>query len=134
MIRRCLCFNGNVTGSSKTVVIYIKDRLDADYYYSGLNSVYNESGWWKLRSNKSKKLVIGGIYKSPNTDIANLRALHGLNINEALGLTNKDNIITGDFNFSEIICESWKVNKMKPILHFSLTSASETLPISPCKF
>ena len=57
-----------------------------------------------------EKLLIGGIYKSPNSDVPNHLALNEL-ITQAMELKYKHTIIMGDFNFPEINWDSWSVNR-----------------------
>ena len=63
-------FIGNVSDNSRGVVIYVRDGLNADYCSILTNSDFKESVWCEVRINKMEKLLIGGIYKSPNSDVA----------------------------------------------------------------
>ena len=103
-------FIGNVSDNSRGVVIYVRDGLNADYCSILTNSDFKESVWCEVRINKMEKLLIGGIYKSPNSDVANHMALNEL-ITQAVELKYKHTIILGDFNFPEINWDSWSVNR-----------------------
>lgn len=110
MIKGFTCFSGSVDENSRGVVIYVREGLNADYCSSVANKDFKESVWCELRINKTEKLLIGGVYKSPNSDAVNHVALNRM-ITQAVELDYKNTIIVGDFNFPEVNWDSWTVNR-----------------------
>ena len=98
------------------VAIYVRDTLlckrRKDFEINGLESV------WVEVTIKSKKIIIGGIYRPPesNSDYFNLILE---SIDRACSTNIHDIIITGDFNFDMLLDRN---NKMKDLLsEFNLT-------------
>ena len=69
--------------------------------------------------NGKDKLLIGGVYKSPNCDAANHELLNRL-IKQAVGVKYKNSVIIGDFNFPDIVWDTLTVNtsETRPAFHF----------------
>ena len=113
------CFTGQVKEHYRGVAIYVRDNIKADYCYPLLNDDFKESVWCEIRMNSKDKLLIGGIYKSPNSDAVNHEQLNKL-ITQAVELKYKSTVILGDFNFPEINWDTWTVNKSEthPAFHF----------------
>ena len=65
------------------------------------NNDFKESVWCEIRLNSKDRLLIGGIYKSPNCNSVNHELLNGL-IKQAVELKYTSTVILGDFNFPEI--------------------------------
>ena len=106
-----------VSDSRRGVAIYIRDTIKADYCYS-LNKT-KESVWCEIVVNRTEKLLIGWVYKSPNCDAENHTLLNRL-VSEAVEMGYKHTVIVGDFNFPEINWESWIVSRSEshPAFHF----------------
>ena len=62
---------------------------------------FEESCWCEVRLNNKKKILLGGLYRSPSSSTNNSDNLHRL-IDVALGLNYDYNIIVGDFNYPSI--------------------------------
>ena len=58
---------------------------------------------------KKEKLLLGAIYKSPNSDAANHKRLNEL-LHKAVNQDYEYTVIAGDFNFPEVDWEQWTVN------------------------
>ena len=67
--------------------------------------------------NNKDKLLVGVFYKSPNCDAENHESLNRL-ITQAVDMIYKYTVIIGDFNFPEINCETWTINKSETHLAF----------------
>ena len=59
--------------------------------------------------NRSEKLLIGGVHKSPNYDAENHTLLNRF-ISEAVEMGYKHTVIVGDFNFPEI---NWEMDSQQ---------------------
>lgn len=68
---------------------------------------------------KNEQLLIGGIYRSPNSSINNSRQLVEL-INKAMELKCDYTVLVGDFNFPDILWKDWTTphNHAHPEFHF----------------
>ena len=51
------------------VAIYVREDIKADYCYPLSDNILKESVWYKLRADSKDRLLIVGIYKSPNSMI-----------------------------------------------------------------
>ena len=101
-----ICFRSNVMKSSRGVVIYVKDIISAERRNNLSDSNFLESVWVDVNINKQDKILIGGIYRSPNSEHDNTQILFDL-INRASQEKCKHKIIVGDFNFPEIDWYNW---------------------------
>ena len=77
-----ICFRSNVMKSSRGVVIYVKDIISAERRDNLSDSNFLESVWVDVNINKQDKILIGGIYRSPNSEHDNTQILFDL-INSA---------------------------------------------------
>ena len=125
-IKGFVCFTGQVKEHCRGVAIYVREDIKVDYCYPLSDNNFKESVWCEIRVNSKDKLLIGGIYKSPNSNSVNHELLNGL-ISQAIELKYTSTVILGDFNFPEIDWNTWTVSKMKIIQHFILLSALETI-------
>jgi len=100
------CFSGNITESSRGVLIYVKDTIPAESCHVLESLPFKESTWCELRMNKTDKLLVGGIYKSPNSEPINQERLLDLFSHDCIK-TYKHCIILGDFNYPGINWENW---------------------------
>ena len=89
--------------TGRGVTIYVNDRLKSELV--NINSDFKDQIWVRIELSTNHKILVGGLYRSPNSDITNNDHL----INLFDQLTNRikgmDTIIMGDFNFKEI---DWK--------------------------
>ena len=92
--------------SSRGVVIYVKDIISAERRNNLSDSNFLESVWVDVNINKQDRILIGGIYRSPNSEHDNTQILFDL-INSACQEKCKHKIIVGDFNFPEIDWSNW---------------------------
>ncbi|WAQ99940.1 hypothetical protein MAR_024313 [Mya arenaria] len=104
------CFSAKVQENSRGVVIYVKETIVADYCDILCEADFSESVWCELRLANAKKLLIGGIYKSPSSNLVNQRNLNLL-LSQACSLTFDHLVILGDFNFPEIDWSTWTVHR-----------------------
>ena len=104
------CFHSNLKENSRGVVIFIRNDIPADYCCNLTNSAFSESVWAELRLSDGKKLLLGGIYKSPSSNVDNHRKLNLL-LTRASNLQYDHLIVLGDFNFPEIDWSTWTVNR-----------------------
>ena len=113
------CYTGVIKENSRGVVIYVREDIKSDYCYTLNNDNFKESVWCEVRMNSKDKLLIGGIYKSPNCDAENHVKLNQL-ITQAIEMKYNSTVVIGDFNFREINWETWTVNRNEthPASHF----------------
>ena len=88
-------------------LLYIHQSLDAVQCYKFDHIAYETSIWCEINLNKTDTLLVGLIYRSPNTTSENSEALR----KQLLHMTTLHHIshtlVFGDFNFPEI---KWKHN------------------------
>ena len=118
-IKGFACFTGQVKEHYRGVAIYVREDNKADYCYPLSNNNFKESVWCEMRVNSKDRLLISGIYKSPNSNSVNHELLNGL-ISQAIDLKYKSTVILGDFNFPEIDWNTWTASKNEnhPAFHF----------------
>ena len=102
------CFTAKLNDSSRGVVIYVKDTISPEYCKEVNDTEFCESVWCTLRL-ENKNLLLGGIYKSPSSNLENHRNLNRL-ISQASSMNFHHLVILGDFNFPEIDWSTWTVN------------------------
>jgi len=84
--------------------IFTKDYLHARM--EKMNTRFQESTWVRIKTCSEDEILVGCIYRSPNSDKENNRRLHLL-IKEATQVKNTHVLITGDFNYPGIDWETW---------------------------
>lgn len=93
------------------VVLYITKQLNAERCNLFDNYQYEESVWSSFKSAGGEKILIGCIYRSPNSETANTDCLFELLKSQQLKSFNKVCIV-GDFNFPNIDWKgTWNGNK-----------------------
>ena len=70
-VKGFVCFTGQVKEHYRGVAIYVREDIKADYCYTLSNNDFKESVWCEIRLNSKDRLLIGGIYKSPNCNSVN---------------------------------------------------------------
>ena len=85
-------------------MIYTMDHLIARM--ETMNTEFQESTWVRIRASRTEELLVGCIYRSPNSSHENTHQLHKL-IREASHVRNTHVLIAGDFNYPGIEWQSW---------------------------
>ena len=108
---------GKVTEASRGVCIYVKTGLS--YYECKIltETSYNESCCCIIRLDYLKKMLICGIYRSPNSKEDNSRHLIEL-IYMAAGLKLHYTVIIGEFNYPNISWADWTTPNNNTHLEF----------------
>ena len=71
---------------------------------------FQESVWAKIKMSGKDILLVGCIYKSPNSDKENLDKLNELMINTSYHKEYSHLLIMGDFNYPKLDWNSWTSN------------------------
>ena len=79
------------------VAVYINEQLNAEELK--IVSNYQESVWIKLKLKGNDELLVGCIYKSPNSDKENLSLLNKMIIEASQMKQFSHLLIMGDFNY-----------------------------------
>ena len=88
------------------VGLYIRRELKAEEVK--INTKFQESVWVTVKLNNKDKIIIGCIYKSPNSSQENLDALKDLICNIAQPIKEHSHVlIMGDFNYNKIDWNQW---------------------------
>ena len=83
------------------VALYFHKKLNAKEYYLLGNTKFEECVWGTFVGGKGERVLIGCIYRSPNSSVANDERLFDLLKNEDIQKFDKV-CITGDFNFPNV--------------------------------
>ncbi|MEW8545341.1 MAG: reverse transcriptase family protein, partial [Candidatus Thiodiazotropha sp.] len=109
-------YMSKVESNSRGIIIYIRETIRSDLNLTLTNFDFNESVWVNLYLQNDQSLLIGGIYRSPNSSLENtLKMLDLLYV--ACGNNPTLKVIVGDFNFPEIDWLSWTTVKSET--HYS---------------
>ena len=92
-------FIGFHSTRGRGVSIYVKDDISVEEVTT--NSPFEEHIWIKIRINSYKDLLVGCIYRSPNSEASNNMELLGL-LEEVSCLGAKYLVVVGDFNYKEV--------------------------------
>ena len=109
-------YRSNVESHSRGVVIYVSDVISSNIVLDLTNHQFSESVWVEIRWNKKDNLLLGGIYRSPQSDSENNGKLLDI-INAATSKHFTHTMIVGDFNIPEIDWNLWTTCKNEN--HFS---------------
>ena len=60
-----------VEKNSRGVIIYVKEVIRSDQNLVLTNYEFNESVWVNIYLQNERKILIGGIYRSPNSSLEN---------------------------------------------------------------
>ena len=93
--------------TTRGIAIYIKTDLEVWEY--DIKIKYNEALWLKIKTNRSDYLLLGCVYRSPNSNKKSDEILLKL-FNEIANLQITNILITGDFNLPGINWSSNTVN------------------------
>ena len=94
------------SGEGRGVCIYTKKWLNAIQVDDLTDMDFKESIWCETRLSDEDNLMIGCVYRSPNSPDENNAHLWNL-LNAACAKQNSHLLIMGDFNFPEIDWDSW---------------------------
>lgn len=97
-------FSNISKNEGRGIVIYIKNSLLAREITFDVN--YQESLWIEVTLEKGDTLLMGCMYRSPNSESINNQHLNKL-IREVTGHGATHILITGDFNYPRINWENW---------------------------
>ena len=97
---------GKETDKCRGVCIYLRNGLSFRECTNLNNSNFSESCWCVLKLDSNEQMLIGAIYRSPNSNVANSRQLIEF-INTAVGLKYDYTVLVGDFNYPNINWKDW---------------------------
>ena len=112
----------NISGSGRGVALYVAKALNYTEVEK-LNSLYNDSVWCALTTGNKETVLIGCIYRSPNSEVDDNVKLNNLLI-EVAKMSHDHQIITGDFNYPEI---KWSTQSCEAGENHPATGFFETL-------
>lgn len=95
-------------GNKRGVAIYINEQLKAEEIK--ISSNYIESVWVKIKLRGSDELLVGCVYKSPNSDKDNLSLLNKMIVEASQMKQFSHLLIMGDFNYPRIDWPNWNSN------------------------
>jgi len=105
-----ICCN-DLDKNSRGVLLYVADSLESQIVNFEFKN--NEHVFIQLKCTGGKKLLLGNIYRSPNSDFENDEQLCNM-IKNACKFVADELIIVGDFNFRDINWDKWEsVNNSK---------------------
>ena len=90
-----------VEEKSRGVGIYVKETLSSTECSVLNNCNFKESCWCEIILKNNDKLLIGAIYRSPSSGMANNLKLNQM-ISTAVGLNHSYIVVLGDFNYPGI--------------------------------
>ena len=90
-----------IDNSSRCTILYIKSEIDAELYVKLNDKSSKETVWCDIKLPTKEKLLIGLVYRSPNSSGVNDMALNNL-INALKDETHTYITLMGDFNYREI--------------------------------
>jgi hypothetical protein len=88
--------------------VYINEQLKAEELEFVSN--YQESVWIKLKLKGSDELLVGCVYKSPNSDKENLLLLNKMIIEASQMKQFSHLLIMADFNYPKLDWTNWNSN------------------------
>lgn len=91
-------YRSNVEGHSRGVVIYVSDHISSNIVLDLTNHKFSESVWVEIRWNKRDTLLLGGIYRSPQSDSDNNSQLLDL-LSAATNKKYTHTMIVGDLTY-----------------------------------
>ena len=85
-------------GVGRGIVLYFKQELNAEECYELNTHNFKESLWCTFKDGNNKKVLVGCVYRSPNSSLDNNELLYSLLMKDEIQCYNKI-CIMGDFNF-----------------------------------
>ncbi|XP_006820153.1 uncharacterized protein LOC102801174 [Saccoglossus kowalevskii] len=110
------CWCGTIKKHSRGVGIYAKHGLPITPCSEINEHCFKEHVWCKVQLNNGSNLLLGAIYRSPNSDDDNTELLFDL-LNNCC-LTSNSICIVGDFNFPTICWDSWTTSRSENHISF----------------
>ena len=90
------------------IALYINEQLKAEEVK--INHEYQESLWVKIKLKGSDELLVGCIYKSPNSNKENLLLLNKMIVETSEHKQYTHHLIMGDFNYPRLNWKTWNSN------------------------
>lgn len=109
-------YRSKVENRSRGVIIYVSDSLSSSLEVDLTTHSFTESVWVTIRCNNNDTLLLGGIYRSPQSTVENNNLLLDL-FGKAKGKQYSNILIIGDFNLPEIDWDLWITSRSEN--HFS---------------
>ena len=103
-------YTSSIKDNSRGVAIYVVNSLSSTLNLNLTEYSYSESVWVNIRLENRDSLLIGGIYRSPQSSDENNKLLFDL-LNKLKEETYSNIIIMGDFNMPEINWELWTTSR-----------------------
>ena len=104
------CYRSNTSENSRGVVIYIKDSFSSTVCIELTDDSFSESIWVNMQLSNKDTLLVGGIYRSPQSSIEHDNLLLDLS-HKAKDVSYSNVLILGDFNMPEINWELWTTSR-----------------------
>ena len=101
-------FYNDISSAHRGVCIYIKSCLNAYLDDTLCSTGFSESVWCKIPLTGNDLMLVGAVYRSPNSDIINFSHLCTL-MNLAFNSSASHVLVTGDFNLPLIDWTTWAV-------------------------
>ena len=92
-------FTSYHSNTGRGVSIYVKDRIKSERIH--INSEFTDNIWVKIHTKEKTSVLIGCIYRSPNSNETNNEALRHL-LQTATTVCSSTKIVVGDFNYKEV--------------------------------
>ena len=99
-------YDSYCTDSGRGIAIYIRQDLKSELVKANTN--FHENLLIKIKLNEGKELLLGCIYRSPNSSLDNNRML--VSLIEEMCSMNMGNLVVGDFNLKEVDWPNHYVN------------------------
>lgn len=90
---------GYHSNTGRGVSIYVRENIKCELIKIDIE--YNDNIWVKITMNNNCKVLIGCIYRSPNSDQRNNDTLLRV-LQAAMNVNSTNKIIVGDFNYKEV--------------------------------
>jgi endonuclease/exonuclease/phosphatase family metal-dependent hydrolase len=92
--------------ASRGTLLFVRDYLEVTEYKKLNENSAKEAIWCEIKINNLEKLLVGLVYRSPNSSAENNVA-----INEMIGALNNETqsrvVVMGDFNYRDIDWKHW---------------------------
>ena len=103
-------YRSNVMDNSRGVAIYVKDNISSTLNTELTNHIFSESVWVNIQLSKTDTFLVGGVYRSPQSNYENNDLLLDL-LHKAKETKFSNVLVLGDFNMPEINWELWTTSK-----------------------